>query len=462
MFDSRIYRARRVALAAAMPGGLLLFPGHDEAPTNFRSNVYPFVQDGCFSYFFGISRPGLVGLIDVDNGRSELFGEDGTIDTTIWMGAQPTLAELGAATGADGVGSTNDLLMRLTSAGRQGRSVSHPPAYRADTRLMLAALRHEASLTADQPDTAGLIKAIVALREIKAPEEIAEMEAALAVTRDMHHAAMAATRAGLHEHEVIGRIEGIARGADRRLAYQSIFSARGEILHNLHYTGRLTAGDLVVNDSGATSPLGYASDITRTLPVSGRYTPLQRRLYDAVLRAQQGAIAAAGPEVRYLDLHLEAARVLVEELVDLGLFKGDPAEVVASGAYGLCFPCGLGHQIGLDVHDMEALGEDHVGYDQGVQRSDRFGLKSLRLGKRLRRGMAVTVEPGLYFIPQLIDLWRSEGRHGAHIDYDRFDAFRGFGGIRIEDDVLVTVDGARVLGPHIARSADEVEALMGA
>jgi Xaa-Pro aminopeptidase/Xaa-Pro dipeptidase len=458
MFDPAMYRARRRALAAALPGALILLPGHEDAPINFRANAYPFRQDGSFRYFFGLDRPGLAGLIDADSGEALLFGDDAGIDAAIWTGAQPALAEQAGQVGVALTGTRRMLADRLAEARRQGRPVLYTPPYRAEAVATLSALLDRPASDIPATVSADLIAEIVALREIKAPEEIVEMEAALAVTCEMHHAAMAATRPGVREHEVVGRIEGIARGADLHLAYQSIFSGRGEVLHNLRYDRTLAAGELVVNDSAAASAGGYASDITRTIPVSGRFDPLQRRLYDAVLRAQQQAIAGCRPGMCFLDLHLAAARVLVEELADLGLFRGDPAEVVASGAYALVFPCGLGHAIGLDVHDMEALGEDRVGYDAETARSGLFGLSSLRLGKRLKAGMTVTVEPGLYFIPLLIDRWRAEGRHAQWIDYDRFDAFRSFGGIRIEDDVLVTVQGGRILGPPIARTAEEVEA----
>jgi Xaa-Pro aminopeptidase/Xaa-Pro dipeptidase len=461
MFAPSIYQSRRRALSSAMPGGLLLFAGNDDASIDFRANAYPFVQDGCFRYFFGLDFPGLIGLVDVDAGESWLFGEDATIDATIWLGAQLSLSEQAAAIGIDKTGSLADLADHLRRAAAQGRAIHHPPPYRAETTLKLAALLDTAPDAVARHRAPELIAAIVALREIKEPAEVAEIEAALAVTREMHHMAMGALRPGVREHRIAGRVEGIARSADLRLAYQTVFTARGEILHNLRYDRELRAGDLVVHDAGAASPLGYASDITRTLPVSGRFDPLQRRLYEAVLRAQQSAIADARPGIRFIDLHLSAAYILVEELAALGLFRGDPARVVESGAYALCFQCGLGHQIGLDVHDMEALGEDNVGYDDEVGRSSLFGLANLRLGKRLRAGMTVTVEPGLYFIPQLIDLWRGEARHADMIDYDRFDAFRDFGGIRIEDDVLITGDGARILGEPIARSVDEVEARIG-
>ena len=343
----------------------------------------------------------------------------------------------------------------------QNHAIHYPPVYSDAALIKISAwLDQPLSRIRDHRATE-LIRTIVALREIKGPEEVSEIEQALSVTAGMHHAAMAATRPGVAEHDVMGHVMHVASGADRAMAYQPIFTARGEILHNLSYSATLRTGDLVVHDSGAVSPLGYASDITRTLPVSGRFTPVQRRLYDAVLKAQTSAIDGAKPDMPFRDLHIAAAGILVEELADLGLFKGDPADVVASGAYAICFPCGLGHQLGLDVHDMEALGEDDVGYDDEVRRLALFGLKSLRLGKRLRPGMVMTIEPGLYFVPQLIDLWRSEGRHAAYIDYDRVDAFRCFGGIRIEDDVLITETGCRILGPAIPRSADAVEAAMG-
>jgi Xaa-Pro aminopeptidase/Xaa-Pro dipeptidase len=460
MFAPAIHQARRAALTARFDGGLLLFVGNDEASINFHHNTYPFVQDGSFRYFFGLATPGLAGLIDVEAGQAWIFGDDANLDQVIWLGPQTALKDRAAGVGVEHVAPSAALATRLGAAIAQGRQVRYLPPYRADTTLKLADLLgvpHTQVAGGVSPD---LIAAVVALREIKGPEEIAEMERALAVTRQMHHTAMRNTRPGRFEHDVTGEMESLARGADLQLAYQSVFSVRGEVLHNFRHDRRMEAGDLVVNDSGAVSALGYASDITRTFPVSGTFTPLQRRLYEVVLDAQLTAIGALRPGVRFADAHRLAARRLVEGLTELGLFRGDPDHIVESGAYALCFQCGLGHQIGLDVHDLEALGEDHVGYDAQTPRSALFGLRSLRLGKTLKAGMTVTIEPGLYFIPQLIDLWRAEGRFAELIDYDRFDAFRAFGGIRIEDDVLITPAGAVVLGPPIAKTVDEIEALM--
>jgi len=466
LFDADTYRERRAALAHAVPGALLLVPGNVAMAMNFRANHYPFVQDGTFRYFFGLDMPDLVGLIDTDSGETWLFGDETGIDDAVWFGPLPSLADLAARVGITRSADMATLVQILGDAARQNRQISWPPAYSAEGTMVLARLTGQAPAAIDASvTTAGnlaLVHAIVAQREVKSTAEIAQMEAALVITAQMHHAAMAGTRPGVHEYEMVGRMEGIARGADLHFAYQPIFSGRGEVLHNMRYDRVMAAGELIVNDSAARSLGGYASDITRTIPVSGTFDPPQRRLYDAVLRAQQAAIAGARTGARYLDLHTLAARIMVEDLIDLGLFRGSADDVVASGAYALAFPCGLGHQIGLDVHDMEALGEDNVGYDAHIRRSTLFGLRNLRLARTLREGMTVTIEPGLYFIPELTAAWRAEGRHAGLIDYDAFDRLRGFGGIRIEDDVLVTATGGRVLGPHIARTADEVEAAMQA
>jgi Xaa-Pro aminopeptidase len=457
LFPPDLYRQRRTALARALPGALIVLPGNAGMPMDFAHNHHAFVQDGCFRYFFGLDRPDLVGLIDGATGESHVYGDDGGLDSAIWLGPVPRLVELALQVGADGAGTLADCATRIGAA--RGALAWAPP-YSAQTVLTLSQLTGMTPGLVTAGASLPLVQAIVAQREIKTDDEIAEMESALAVTARMHHAAMAATRPGVREHEVVGVIEGIARGADLRMAYAPILSGRGEVLHNLRYDRTLAAGELVVNDSGVKSPGGYASDITRTFPVSGRFDPVQRRLYDAVLRAQQAAIAACRPGVRYLDLHWLAARVMVEDLHDFGLFRGSIDDVLESGAYAVCFPCGLGHQIGLDVHDMEALGEDNVGYDGQTRRSTLFGLNALRMAKPLRAGMTVTIEPGLYFIPALIDRWRDEGRHAGLIDYAVLDGLRTFGGIRIEDDVCVTRQGSRVMGPPIARTVDEVEAAM--
>lgn len=460
MFEPTIYVKRRAALRAAGLRGLALFPGNHDSPMNYRDNAYHFRQDSSFLYFFGLDQPSLVGLVDFDSGEEWLYGTDVSLDDVVWTGPLPTLAERAALVGITRTASPSGLVARLLEAVEGGREVHYLKPYRADTTMELARwLRVPLDMLAAKYSIP-LTTAVVALRERKGPEEIAEIEAALEVTAEMHHAAMRASRPGVVEREVVGLMEGIARRRDWQLAYPSIFSKRGEVLHNHGHGLTLERGDLVVNDTGVASGGGYASDITRTIPVGGKLAGMQRELYDLVLDAQQRVIAALKPGVPYVEMHDLAARTMAEGLKAMGCLRGDPAEIVASGAYAVFFQCGLGHQLGLDVHDMEALGEEHVGYGGGYSRSPLFGKKYLRLAKPMQSGMVVTVEPGIYFIPALLDQWGAEQKHAQYIDYAAFERFRNAGGIRIEDDVLITDTGCRVLGPHIARTAAEVEAVM--
>ncbi len=460
MFQPAIYQQRRDKLAALLPDSLILFLGNVDSPMNYRDNIFPFVQDSSFRYFFGLNEPGLAGVMDTASGDTTLFGNEPDVADIVWTGELPTLAQRAARAQVGRSQPYADLAAVLASARAAGRAVHYLQPYRGETVLALAGLLDATPHAAQQGYSEALTRAVVSLREIKGDEEIAEMEAALAVTRDAHLAAMRAARPGVLEHAIVGEMEGIVRRHDWQLAYPSIFSRRGEVLHNHHHNQVLQAGDLVVNDTGAASGGGYASDITRTIPVGGKFSPRQRELYDTVLAMQLAAIDAIRPGVRYLDIHKLSARVMVERMSALGFFHGDADAIVESGAYAIAFPHGLGHQIGMDVHDMEGLGEDLVGYGDGTERSPLFGLGYLRLGKPLLAGMVITVEPGIYFIPALIDAWQAEGRHAQYINYARFNEYRDFGGIRIEDDVLVTATGSRVLGEHIARTADEVEAVM--
>jgi len=458
MFAPEIYRSRRAVLAKNM-SGIGLFPASPPSPMNYAHNTHPYVQDGCFAYYFGIPQPAIVGAIDFDSGESFLFGDDPTLDDLIWLGTATRIPEWAERSGVADVLPLARLRDRLAEH-RGDRTVHFTPPYRGAVAVQLSELLDLPPNAVAAKASGPLIRAIVAQREIKAPEEIAEMEAALAVTAEMHKVAMRLARPGVMEHEVSGQVEGIARAADLKLAYPVIFSSQGEVLHNDRHDRRLAEGDLVVHDSGAASRLGYASDITRTLPVSGGFNARQRRCYDLVLRAQLTAIDACRAGTPYLTVHKLAARILVEGLIGEGVFRGNAEGIVESGAYALCFQTGVGHQIGLDVHDMEALGEDYVGYDATVSRSRLFGMRNLRMAKALRPGMVVTVEPGLYFIPALIDRWDTEGRHRDFIDYARVREFLPVHGIRIEDDVLITDKGPRVLGPSIPKSTAEVEAAM--
>ncbi len=462
MFAAEIYSARRARLADAGLSGLVVLLGNVDAPMNYAHNPYHFVQDGSFRYFFGLDMQGLAGVLDLDLGEVALYGDEPEVADIVWTGPLPALSARAADVGVGLTRPYAQLATAIQAAQAAGRPVHYLQPYRGETVLELARLLKCSSDAIKPGFSVALTHAVVALREIKQDVEIAEMEAALAVTREMHIAAMRAARPGTFEYQAVGAMEGIMRSQDLRLAYPSIFSRRGEVLHNEHYKGQLQAGDLALNDTGCTSAGGYASDITRTIPVGGRFSDSQRAIYEIVLEMQESAIAALRPGVRYLDMHKLAARVMVERMTALGFFHGDAAEIVESGAYAIAFPHGLGHQIGLDVHDMEALGEDLVGYGEGLARSPLFGLGYLRLAKSLKAGMVLTVEPGIYFIPALIEAWQAEGRHAGLINYARFLEYRDFGGIRLEDNVLITADGSRILGEHIPKTVAEVEAVMAA
>lgn len=467
MFAPATYRQRRLALAARLQAdgarGLVLLPGHHDSPINYADNTYPFRQDSNLLYFCGLAQTGLALLIDIDaGGVTTLVADDADLDHQVWTGPLPSAGERAGLAAIERHVPRAGLTRLLAEARSQGRPLHLLPASRAETRLELSALLGCAPAELDALASAPLRQAVIALRAAKAPEEIAQIEDALAVTREMHLLAMQRTRPGVVEQEVVGAMEGLAAARGLRMAYSPIFSSRGEILHNHAHGVRLQGGEMVVNDSGAESMLGYASDITRTLPVGGRFEGVKADLYDLVLKAQLGAIAAMRPGVPYAQVHRDACRTLAAGLADLGLMRGDPDEAVAAGAHALFMPHGLGHMLGLDVHDMEGLGEDHVGYGEGFVRDPRFGFKSLRLARPLQAGWVVTVEPGLYFNPLLTARWRSEGLHSAFIDHAAIEALGPVGGIRIEDDVLVTADGARVLGPGIPKTRREVEALTSA
>jgi Xaa-Pro aminopeptidase len=462
MFPAATYEARRAALLARLRDagarGLVLLPGHVDSPMNYRDNAYDFRQDSSFLYFCGLQQPELALLLDIDAGSAALHGDDIGIDHLVWTGPLPSVAERAAQSGIAATATNAQLASTLASARAAGRDVHFLKPFRGESRLALAAWLGLADAQLDAAASRTLTLAVIALRAVKSTAEVAEIENALHVTRDMHHLAMRLARPGIVEQEVVGAMEGLAATHGRRLAYPSIFTSRGEILHNHDHSVRLQGGELIVNDTGANSPLGYASDITRTIPVGGRFTGLQAELYDLVLDAQTRAIAAAAPGVPYRDLHELACRTLVEGMKTLGFMRGDAAEAVQAGAHAIFFQCGTGHMMGLDVHDMEGLGENDVGYGPGYERSTLFGHKSLRLARPLQEGFVVTIEPGVYINRWLTERWQAEGRHAAFIDYAMFDRHADFGGIRIEDDILVTATGRRELGPHIARSRKDVEA----
>jgi Xaa-Pro aminopeptidase len=453
--DATTYRDWRRRLREAVPGGEILLLGNLPISRNYADAHLPFRQDSSFLYFTGISQEGLALTIG-DDGSETLYGPAAHPDDLVWFGARPTLGELAEGAGVAAYGTLEELTARVQSVAGRGNELHFLPPYRADRVLQLAVLLGVDPATASRGGSRALVRAVVAQRSVKSAAEVAEIEDALAVTAEMYRAALAAARPGVTEAAVMAALQAAAAVRGRQLSFSPIVTVRGEVLHNEDYSNVLEAGKLLLVDSGAESPLGYAGDITRTFPVTGRFAPEQRDIYEVVLAAQLAAIGAASPETSNRDVHLVAARTIASGLREIGLMRGDVDEAVAAGAHALFFPHGIGHMLGLDVHDMEDLG-DVVGYPEGEPRSTQFGLNFLRLAKQLEPGFVITVEPGVYFIPALIDRWRREGRHAEFIRYDRVQAFRGLGGVRIEDDVLITEDGSRVLGPAIPKSVQDLE-----
>ena len=436
--------------------------GNGEASTNYPDNTYHFRQDSSFLYFFGINHPGFAGVIDVEGGEETLFGNDFTMDDIIWMGPQPSVAQQAAEVGVEKSAPLAQLKQVIESAQRQGRKVHFLPPYRHANKLWLEELIgiRVAQLAAQV--SVELIKAIVALRSVKSALEIEEIERACDIGYEMHTTAMRMCKPGVKEQLIAGTIEGIALAHGAGVSFPTILSMNGETLHNHYHGNLLQEGRLMLTDAGAETNMNYCSDFTRTMPVGGRFTQRQKEVYNIVVAAHDCAIDHARPGNTWKEVHLEVCRVLARGLKDLGLMKGDVDEAVAAGAHALFMPHGLGHMMGLDVHDMEDLGQIYVGYDDEIRPSTQFGLASLRMGRRLQEGFVITDEPGIYFIPALIDQWRAEGMHTDFLCYDAIDKYKGFGGIRLEDDVLITATGSRFLGQkRIPLYVDEVEEMMG-
>ena len=459
MFSEKVYVQRRKRLRDQVQSGLILFLGNEESPMNYPDNQYPFRQDSSFLYFFGLDGPGLVAVIDIDQGKECVFGDDLTVDDIIWMGPQPTLQARCERIGVYETAPFDQVQPVLRKATEQGRRIHFLPQYRPENILRIEQLLaiHPAVVQDKVSET--LIRAVVAQRSFKTQEEIEQIEAALHISYEMQTTAMKMSRSGVCEMEVAGAMEGIAVSRGGRLSFPTIFSVHGETLHNHYYGNVMKEGDIAVNDSGAESALHYASDITRTIPVSGKFSPRQKEIYTIVLDAQEKAIGATKPGVEFRQVHRLACTVLASGLKDLGLMTGDVEEAVDAGAHTLFFQCGLGHMLGLDVHDMEGLGEDYVGYTDTIKRNPEFGWRSLRLAKALEPGFVITVEPGLYFIPELIDRWQAEHKLSQYINYAVVDKYRDFGGIRLEDDVLLTENANRILGKEIPKTIDEIQAM---
>lgn len=461
MFTANVYKQRREALRRQIGNGIILLLGNAEASSNYPANTYHFRQDSSFLYFFGINHPGFAGVMDIESGEEILFGDDFTMDDIIWMGPQPSVATQAIEVGIEKSAPLAQLKTMVENAMRQGRKVHFIPPYRYANKVWLEELTGIRVAELATHVSVELIKAIVTLRSVKSALEIDEIERACDIGYEMHTTAMRMCKPGVKEQLIAGTIEGIALAHGAGVSFPSILSMNGETLHNHYHGNLLQEGRMMLTDAGAETNMNYCSDFTRTVPVGGRFSQQQKEVYNIVVAAHDCAIDHARPGNTWKEVHLEVCRTLTRGLKDLGLMKGDVDEAVAVGAHALFMPHGLGHMMGLDVHDMEDLGQIYVGYDDEIRPSDQFGLASLRMGRRLQEGFVITDEPGIYFIPALIDQWKAEGMHTDFLCYDAIEKYKNFGGIRLEDDVLITATGSRFLGQkRIPLYVDEIEEIM--
>ncbi len=458
MFNTKIYIERRKKLKELVGSGIIFFPGAVETPMSYPDNTFPFRQDSSFLYYFGLDIPDVSAIIDVDNDKEIIFGNDRSVDDVIWMGPEKPMTEKAAMVGVSNTEPTANLDKFFVKAIKSGKRVHYLPQHQAEIKMQFESLLGICPTKVNQYVSEKLIRSVIEQRSVKSDEEISEIEKALNISYEMNSLAFKFTKPGTYEREVYGAVEGIALSMGSGISFPVIFSIHGETLHNHYHDNLLKEGNIVVMDSGAESFLHYASDITRTIPVSGNFTGKQKDIYNIVLNSQLKAIEKIKPGITNKEVHLTAAKTMVDGLKELGLMKGSTDEAAANGAHALFFPHGLGHMMGLDVHDMEGLGENYVGYNDEIKRSEQFGLAYLRLAKKLKPGFVFTVEPGIYFIPQLIDIWKAEKKLSDFINYDKVEEYRNFGGIRIEDDVLVTNEGCRVLGKPIPKTVEDVEA----
>ena len=457
MFKSEVYTKRREELHKKIKSGIALFTGNTEAPMNYPDNTYHFRQDSDFLYFFGIDLPGFTGLLDFDSGKDRIFGNDYEMDDIIWMGPQPTIKELALKCGITDTASMAGLEGIIKDALSKKRKIHFLPLYRGETKMNLGKLLKENPCQMKTNASVDLIKAVISMRSIKEKVEIDEIEKAVKIAYEMHVTAMKMCKQGTREQDIFGILEGIALSKGGGTSFPIILSINGQTLHNHSHGNILSKGKMMVTDAGAETNLHYASDITRTTPVGGKFNEKQKDIYGIVLKANTEAIKATKPGMSNRDLHFMACKIITSEMKSLGLMKGDVDEAVAAGAHALFMPHGLGHMMGLDVHDMEALGENFIGYNDEVKRSEQFGTAFLRFALPYKPGHVFTVEPGCYFIPELIGKWKAECKFKEYINYSKVDSYMSIGGIRIEDNVLITEKGHKVLGKAIPKTVKDVE-----
>lgn len=463
MFSKETYINRRAELKKLVKSGMIILFGNNESPNNYPANAYyPFRQDSTFLYYFGQQRDGLVGVIDVDNDTETLIGNDIDIEDIVWYGSVDSVSDLAAQVGVSDSAPMAALRTICNEALRQKRTIHFLPPYRYDIKLQIFDLLGIHPNQQKESASMELIQAVVKMRSVKTQEEIEEMERAAEIGYKMHTTAMKLIRPGVTEKYVAGQVDGIAHSYGAQVSFATIFSQHGEIMHGNPSLALLESGRLALCDAGAETVNNYCSDNTRTMPVSGKYTQRQLEIYSIVEACHDLVLNVAKPGVKYMDCHFAVARLMTERLKELGLMKGDAEEAVHAGAHAMFLPHGLGHMMGMDVHDMENLDQINVGFDEETRPIlDQFGTNCLRMGRRLEEGFVVTDEPGIYFIPALIDDWRKSGHCAEFLNFDLLETYKDFGGIRIEDDILITKDGCRFLGENrIPYHPQDVEAFM--
>ena len=462
MFNKETYIRRRSELKKLVGNGVIILFGNNEAPANYPANGYaPMRQDSSFLYYFGQHRDGLVGVIDIDNDEELLIGDDIDVEDIVWMGYTPSVADLAAEVGVSKTAPMKELKALCNEALRQKRPVHFLPPYRFDTKIQIMDLLGIHPSQQKEAASLQLIKAVVKMRATKEPQEIEAIERACDVGYAMHTTAQLLIRPGITERFVGGQVDGVARSLAQGVSFATIFTQHGEIMHGNPSDAKLEEGRLALCDAGCELN-DYCSDNTRTMPVSGKFSQRQLEIYTIVEACHDYVLEVAKPGVKYADVHFAVCRLMTERLKELGLMKGDTDEAVAAGAHAMFLPHGLGHMMGMDVHDMEGLGQIYVGFDEETRPNlEQFGTNCLRMGRRLEEGFVVTDEPGIYFIPHLIDLWRKEGHCAEFLNFEKLETYKNFGGIRIEDDLLITKDGCRFMGKQrIPYHPDELEAFM--
>ncbi len=462
MFNKDVYVERRAQLKKLVNSGIIILFGNNESPNNYPSNsYYPFRQDSSFLYYFGQRRDGLVGVIDIDNDKETLIGDDIDIEDIVWYGSVDSVADLAAQVGVANSAPMTYLRSVCCDAIAAKRKIHFLPPYRHDTKIQIMNLLGIHPSKQKEAASVELIMAVIKMRQVKTDLEIREIEKVCAIGYEMHTTAMRLTRPGLTEKYIGGQVDGVAHSLGEQVSFATIFTQHGEIMHGTPSYNVLESGRLALCDAGAENAENYCSDNTRTFPVNGKFTQRQLDIYSIVEACHDYVLDVAKPGVLWYDVHMEVCRMMTNRLKEIGLMKGDTEEAVRAGAHAMFLPHGLGHMMGMDVHDMEGLGQNYVGFDDEIQPSTQFGTNALRCGKRLQEGFVMTDEPGIYFIPALIDDWRAQGLHRDFINYDLLETYKDFGGIRIEDDILITADGCRFLGKdRIPYHPEDIEDFM--